>query len=514
MSFDGDLGLHGFIKLDPELIRKALSLFDQDPVVQTVFNITMNSLLNGNIVFEHPKGNKSSRFSEDPEAVRWRSQTYGRLSRQKVRHLYALGWTPVVIRPDPVHVGRPTVLELERCDTYYRLDVYGECTFRYFERLDFPYTATQNLTRDLFLNTHATGMFIEGNRREIQGVKTFVIDPPTMHGELRSRITLLAPDLLFESFLFSCCWEAERHRANPPIISQKETNKPDSKALTITDAMDFASKIHSVYNGDGKQEGPIREGQLRQYEERTRQAEQVASLMDASAQANDLDPRHMLKKRKLVHGTPVSELYMETDRQYVKHTLPESPQDMLLAFRNARIERVMSVFSVPMSMVSQSSSLSSKSSMNENAYLIFMDAQKHLKQMLISFLYEIYRAVYDDTNAADYIIDAIRRRADDDPDADPEESYAEAQETIESGLDSALHVEISMPGLPPESIVERLFLLGLMTYDAYCEFIHAKHAIPLANFNPKPQLTLEQMNQLPPLEDETGRSGATKRAKN
>jgi len=493
---DGNMELNDprYVRMDDDTLKRALGLFDNDSNIKTVFQITMNSILSGNIVFRH--GGESNRFQESTEDQRWLSHTYGDLCRDIVRHLWSVGFAPVTYVKHPTYVAKPVVLNLERCETYYYKDIFGEPHFRFFERLEFPNTSRygSDSVSNLFLGTGGgLGLKVDVNRREIPNVTVFVSDAPTTDGELRSRIMLLAPDLLFEAHLYSCCWEADRHRCNPPVISQKMSKVPDSKNLSITDRLD-TNRIRSVYDGDGNQEGEVRAAQIHQLQADRDHMDHVAAFMQQGMESTNLDPSGIIKRRKILHNHSIHEMHLDTDRQYARHVLPESPHDMLINFRNARMERVLALFSVPMSMISQQSSLGGRTSMTENSYIIFLDAQKQLKQLLISYIYEVYRNIYDVMNAYDYVVDTLKNK-----------------QTAPSskGLYDSMHCEVTMPGLPPEVTVERLFLLGLLKHEAFVNFLHDKHAIPVEDFNTDPKLTLQEMNQLPPPEEQgSGREAA------
>jgi hypothetical protein len=473
-----------FIRLDSEAIRRNLALFDNDVNVKTVYQITMNSLLSGNIQFNHTSA--ANRFHKNPEDLDWLSRSYGDLSRDAVRYLWALGFCPATFIPHPRYIGKPVVLNIDRCDVYYYRDVFGQCHFRFYERIELGNGPVDAASMFLPL-----GIEVDINRREIPNVSVFVMDPPANDGTLRSRINMLANDLFFEAHLATCCIESDRHRSNPPVITTVERKMPDSKALTITDRLDVRG-VHSAQYGDGVQEGKIRETQISEAMSDSAHMHQVAAYMDATMQGGDINPNTMIQKRKFLRSHPLREYYLETDRQYVKHTLPESPHDMYLNFRVARKEDVFAMFCIPLAMISQQSALSSRSSMNENAYIVFLDAQKYLKHVLINIIRIMYRQIYDAVHMEDYVVATLKKN-----------EFPTAK-----GVEEAQNVEVTMPGMPPETTMERLFVMGLLTTEAYVEYLNTKHAIPMDCFNKEPKLTLQEINQLPPPEEGTGRSSS------
>lgn len=487
-----------FVRLDESEISRALAFFDNDANVKTVFQVTMNSLLSGNISFRH-KGDTNNRYHGSTDDEKWQSMVYSELCREIVRHLWAIGFAVVTYVPHPKYGARPVVLNIERTEAYYYLDVFNTPHFRFFERLQFPDSGGSS-TSDFFLGLGGKiGQSMDINRREIPNIHVFCTDAPANNGALRSRIMLLAPDLLFESHLLSCCMEADRQRANPSLVSEKDPPKSDRDAYTINNAGDVGprSAVQSSFEGDGNQPGPLSEAQIRSIQKDVMHLDHVGALMQEGMTRGSLDPNTMISRRKLMHGHTVEEIQLETGRKLTHQVVPESPHEMLIKFRNARMERVLALFSVPMGMISQQSSLGSKTSMTENSFIVYLDAQKYLKQLLISYLYEVYHHINDSTFAMDYLVDTIEKK--------------KGKPTV-PGLKQALKCEITMPGLPPEETVERLFLLGVLKYEAYTKFLHDKHAIPGEDFNEKPELSLTEMSQIKTDDELAGPGGKRKSA--
>lgn len=483
-----------FLRLDDAEIARALAFFDSDANVKTVFHVTMNALLSGNIAFRH-KGDTKNRYQDSSEHEKWQSMVYCDLCREIVRHLWALGFAVVTYVPDAKYGARPVVMNIERTEVFYFLDVYNTPHFRFFERLQFPDSGGSS-TSEFFLGLGGKmGQGLDINRREIPNVHVFCTDPPSNEGALRSRIMLLAPDVLFESHLLSCCLEADRRRANPSLVSEKDLPKADRDAYMITNAGDVgpstAGRVQSSFEGDGSNPAPLSEAQIRSIQRDAMHLDHVGALMKEGMSRGTLDPGLMIHRRRLAHGHSVDEIHLETGRKLTHQLVPESPHEMLIKFRTARMERVMALFSVPMGMMSQQSSMGSKTGMTENLLVIFSDAQKYLKQLLISYMREIYHHIHDATFAMDYLVETIEKKK---------------EKPSLKGLKSALDCEITMPGLPPEHTVEKLFLLGIMKYEAYVKFMHNKHAIPEEDMNTKPELSLTEMSQIKTDEELAGPS--------
>lgn len=476
-----------FIRMNSDVIRRNLTLFDNDVNVKTVYQITMNSLLSGNIQFNHTSA--SNRFHKNPEDLDWLSRAYGDLSRDVVRYLWAIGFCPVTFIPHPRYIGKPVVLNLDRCEVYFYRDVFGQCHFRFYERIEVGSSTVDVVS--MFLPLGPQFMEIDMNRREIPNVSVFVMDPPSNDGTLCSRISLLATDLFFESHLATCCVEADRHRCNPPLITSVERKTPDSKALTITDRLDVRG-VHSTMYGDGTQEGRIRETQIQDAMADAAHMHHVAAYMDASMEGGHAHSTKRALERKFLQSNPLREYYLETDRQYVKHTLPEAPHAEYMQFRIARKEDVFAMFCIPLAMISQQSALAGRSSMNENAYIVFLDAQKYLKHVLLNVIRVIYRQIYDAVHMEDYVLSTLKKK----------------EFPTLKGVEEAQSVEVTMPGMPPETTMERLFVMGLLTTEAYIEYLNTKHGIPLECFNKEPKLSLQEINQLPPPEEGSGRSSS------
>jgi hypothetical protein len=89
----------------------------------------------------------------------------------------------------------------------------------------------------------------------------------------------------------------------------------------------------------------------------------------------------------------MEQVYLSEGRKYVKHTIPEGPG--VIKVQQARMERVFTLLLVPLAMVTQTSSVGGKRSMNENVLLLFNNARKLMKQKLINYMHSMFALIYE-----------------------------------------------------------------------------------------------------------------------
>jgi hypothetical protein len=457
----------------------------------------MNALLQGSVLFSRRAKNGSSGLGkeltgEQEEERRWMSLMYSQFCRDIVRQQWAVGFAAVTHLPHPKYTGYPVVLNLERCEIKYYTDVYGQTHFRFFELLDTPLFGIPGMG-----SRSAESFFVaigDMNRRELPNVVVFVTDPPSVDAELRSKIIVLADDIVYEAHLKTCCYTANIHCANPPLVTEKHSIKPDSHTMNITDRADvrvigpggLISNRPSLYEGDGNKPGPLRTTQIQDLVDLSKEhAGDIREMMLGTS----TDPSNLaalIPKRK----TRIEQIPLEQDRIYKAHTLPIPPHDAFIAFSTRRLEKLFALFNVPLSMISSQSALGSKTGMTENAYVVFMAGQKELKQRLLQYIHYMYRIINDATNAIHYLMDSIKKK----------------EKPSIKGVKEAIECDITMPGIPPEPVMNAIFLQGVLKFEAYKQFLHDKHAIPFDHFNNKLELSQQELNGLKP-PDETDASG-------
>jgi hypothetical protein len=484
----------------------------------------MNSLLSGGIGF-HPASKKSTEAvkfklsqpldAEDEAERRFMSLAYSEFCRSVYRNQIAVGFAAVIIIPHVKYTGVPVVLDLQKCEIRFRRDVATECHFRFFEKIEPAVgpVSSSGSAGQMFIGL-GHGMSIEAdiNRREIHGVVVFVSDKPNRNGTFTSKMTLLKADIKFESDLRSACSIADKYLCNPPLVTSFIEEKLDPKALTITDQTVVGGyrqhqQYRSLFPGNGEYEGPMRTSQLRMdqqsFEINPLHNEMSTRFFLEGTEGHDAYMRryglykggllpHQQQQQNQPEGGKLKfqEYQLSLNRSLEKQNLPQSPHDALIAWRTARTERVLAIMSVPMAMISQQSALGGKTAMNENAFLVFMTAQKQLKQQLLQYIHVIYHGLYDYQNGMNYLIKQLKKMK-----SDPSEKPTKA------GLEKSKECEITMPGIPPENVMHDLFLKGVLKFEAFRYYLNEKHAIPLDHFNTSLPLTYQELNQLKPPEE-------------
>ncbi len=66
-------------------------------------------------------------------------------------------------------------------------------------------------------------------------------------------------------------------------------------------------------------------------------------------------------------------------------------------------------------------------------------------------------------------------------------------------------IEVTFPGVPPEEVLQTMWLQGVLKYEAYKQYLSSMYCIPLTAFHDKMQLTLEDLNGVKPVESKPKR---------
>ena len=140
-------------------------------------------------------------------------------------------------------------------------------------------------------------------------------------------------------------------------------------------------------------------------------------------------------------------------------------------------ERVSALFGVPRSFFAQFTA--SKATQNPDAREMWRNSQRSLKQLILPILRIIYQAIYGEKMNWDA-------------------AFAATDTASLPATRTAMDINISLPGIPPELTLERWWMQGLLKYDAYCGYLSSMYGIPLEHFHPTQQLSLEILNDIKP----------------
>lgn len=432
-----------WVQLDGSVISKAFSFFETDANVQAAFAIRTDALLNGGILFER-EGHQL-----DAHAANWYASVWSQWCRDVVRSIWCIGFCPVRWVEDPVYYRRPVVVNLELCDIFYRVDVDNQTEFVYMpkNRVD---------GNDLL---QLSGVSPEN---ALQHIITIAPDPPSPNGELRSIMALLAQDLAYELHLQQCDIAANLARANPVVVSEKQQLPFDPEKLTAPTVPGYASQSSN--------------GGTDMNAQTTLERRQYVALQVASAFANgdwsDLDTFRRQMTEARINNASAEQMYLADGRKYVNTHMAESPGDMVIQFRNARMERVFTLLGVPPAMITARTALGTQSGAAHASMMIFENAQRHLQHFLLNHMKQLYSAMFSEHHTVQSAVNDLKNK----------------KVLNKHRVQTQADVTITMPSLPSQELLEILYMNGTLKYEAYCHYMGATHSIPEEYFNKTSQL--------------------------
>lgn len=454
--------------LDFSVMRTLLDFFDTDLNVKSAFNIRVDALLAGNIMFEN---NAKSIFSSDDgdEEEAWYNYAYSQFCRDVVRSMWCCGFAPCTIIKDEKYGGKPKVLNLRYVDIEYRNNAYGEPEWLYYDKQEVQY-----------------------EREPMDNVHTFYWPEsvPTDTGEYRSLMMTLISELAYEDQLRSCDIIATSSRCNPPLVTENipETYNPET----------LSSALEKITNKTGTgvptaptmsvSNGLIDNRQMAQMMSSNQKISDTLAMLNAYNTSNVHLVEGELQKqfRKRFQAPDLAQYYLANNRKYVGHQLAEGPGEMVLKVQQQRAERVFTLLGVPPAMLNQTNTLtSSKKSLTESSMLMFHNAQRLLKQQLIMYMTRMYQLIHTFDQALKLTLRGAQN----------------GKEVDEKELKAATDVSITLPGLPTDGDLDKMWKTGVLKYDLYCDYLSSKHGIPRNGFNPKQLLTCEDLNGIKELED-------------
>jgi hypothetical protein len=445
-----------FIALDMNTIRRFLSLYERDSDIQTFSRATMNHALAGGILFTR-KNKTLEEASSD-----WHNQTWSGWVRELYKMDFAIGFCIASFIPDDVYGAAPTVLSMDHVEVRYHLDAHNIPYFRVWENMDAIDVITGGMGGSVF------------GKRRIENVRFWSSSPPTQSGVFRSQLMTLMSDLIYETHLMQAAMIADQARSRPPIVSQRIPQAYRGSSLAGSGSIPTQSSSDSRY-GDGN--AP--------YRSRSNQ-HNLVELMNAfdSDSLDSMTARVDKMLSSKVNNGAVEQVYLEDGRQLVQQILPEPPHAILLGFRQSRAVRVGLMFGLTLPALTQpprgvnisevkKSGAHGKDDDGSNS-VYFENFQRELKQRLIVYIHQMYAFIH----TAPFAVEAMKRTKDLD------------QETLRQDVS----VSVTLPGMPEESVLTRLFMGGILKYEAFVNYISSKHSIPVDAFETKPTLTLKEVN--------------------
>jgi hypothetical protein len=466
-----------FVDLNMDQVRAHLRMYEQDSDVQTFARASLNYALSGGIQFERKGKTLSDQGRE------WLSEKWSGWVREIEKQMFCLGFALATYKSHKDYGAEPCAISMEHVDIKYCLDVNHTPTFRVYERMDANFGVFARTQEGL----------IPWGRRRILNVRYWCLSPPMRNGTIRSALTTLMADLVYERHLLQCALVADQSRARPPLVTQRVDPKYTEKVVDLM----YASSVHANFNtrsatafkfGDGTGPAvsePYPNQSTMAVNADYRNASSVVDFMNAydsdSQQGIAARIDRMLSSR--INNKSLEQLYLEDGRELVSQVLAEPPS-ILLDFRQNRMTRVALAFGITLpALIKSTKKANAGTEMNKASTkgkdedgtnsMYFEVHQRELKQRLVGYIKEMYLYMH----VVAFALEEIQK-----------------VKKGESDSMGDLGVIVSLPGTPDDTIIKNLYYSGVLKYSAYIDMMSKKHCIPKECFETKPQLDLKQLN--------------------
>ena len=459
-----------YSQLDGRYIATLMDIYDTDPVVKTASHIYQSSLFSGGVVFERPEAALSK------DAAKWYDETWTKWAKDVDRHITTLGWVATSYLPHRQYVGEPKVINLTNCLILYKLDIYKQAHFCFFEQVSFN-------------AKHGSW-----NLKYIENVIVYVDKPPETNGKMNTTISVLYNDILMTKTIFDTTLLALNKRANPLLVVETVLAPHDPEAIIST--------ISPLLNGDEDEDmgrgsnSRATRARLEQEERKAYEYSKAASLLggDGIEKINRIAAAQIAAT--IAKG--VTEHHVGDGKKVANVHLPEGAYDLLITHRQAMNERVFNLFGIPIGMISQTSAFGENTSMNENAYTVFIYTQKTKKTQLINIMNNHYFMIYRIFHTLEKLTKASQRSKQKQLQNNDEESQEgtegkggkdESTDSIQEMTNDAdrfqqeVGIQIKLTGLPDVSALCQLFTEGTLKYEAYTKYMGLIHCLDPEDFN-------------------------------
>ncbi len=444
-----------FITLDVGDIRRKLHLYDTNQAIKIGVNTLFNALFCAEFLFSRIgwKLTETARF--------WYNTTYKDWLRDVFRCCYSTGFAAVSFVEHPVYGFEPQVIDIEQVDIKFHRDYLSRTTY-----ILYPHEFRDNF-----------GLPLSAEMREpIPNVLILEMDKPTCDGRLRSRIANLESTMGFNDIMLHAALMAIQARAAPPLITEKEKTPYDPNQ--VRSAFNTAGSGAPLYTEPGyNQTNPSDQAEYRQ---------EVARMYEDIGLMNSLGTEGLARAEQYARSYMKNQLrsynqvYLESGRQYVKHTLPEVPTD-IIAHLQFQMEQVWLILGVPPSMITSSTSTGGRkggvSSGNTNVHTTFRESQQQLKLLALKFMKQMHLFMHGQSYVDDY-----------------KKTLKPGEKIDENKVQEALDFNIEIPGLPDQDNLNEMYLMGAVKWEKFIECCAAKHGMSIDGFNPKAPLTLQEAN--------------------
>ena len=453
-DFKTTLGDSRFQELN---MQQAVALEDfcvRDPTVLTALDIEISAILGGGILLKRHNGTSVSE-QELSEFQR----VYTTLLTWCIIQEWALGSVFIILEPNPSKPGafNPRVMYMKDVKAYFHTNVFRRTTWMFREE-----SARNSLSLDFAaaLGSKADGI----GGRVLRNVFVHTIIPPAPDGSVRSKIVSLQGETSFVETRKGFALNAEGLNSNPLTYTEAREQRPD--AILGRVVPDDGLSLSSGSSGSGASADDLIAAKRRRMAERLADDE-IRRQVDL---ANRLGPTNY----RAVHQALTEKIWknlgsengrrvdIEDDRRLVNGPVAQAPADLIQS-QVYRQQMVFMLLGIPPALIQPEST---RGRLSENNSISLF--QKHVqlrKQQMVA----IAKAIYEKCHAAEL--------------AEQYTSRIPVDEKITDIPADAMSVEITLPGIPEDSILEKLYAQGLLKYEAYVEHMSVSHSMDQSNFN-------------------------------
>ena len=476
----------GFTEVSPQEIKECADRFESTALFALYHDYALNNMLAGGIIFE------IDGTPLEPNDTRLMNEQWNPFIRQLVASHWKWGIAAVALRDHGDMGYVPMVLNLARVSVRIRDPVDGVTEYLFIsnesqQRVEavFAQSVKAGPSKRARFSRTAPAATTRGAAGRVFGediisnVIVFESAPP-VGSSLRSKIKTLMADLKRHDDLAETNRQMMHMLKHPQLITEV---LPDPGVSSGNVAMAVSAMVpgqpEQATTGVPETSESKREDQQNIF--RAFWHQQLGHMPPPSALPGVFGGAEIERVGTidLVHLPEGRKVATQIERQ-----LMQEYSELEIKFE----ELVGAVLGVPRAMWAQG--MVKHTSSSEDNRIMFDRSQQALKQSLLPQLHTIFMAIYDEVFFVNKAMDAVMKST---SVIDIEQIVKKCSETI---------VDISLPGVPPMLELKEFYAQGVLSYDAYCLYISQAHGIPRRHMNAEPDISVRDLNGLPPLETE------------
>lgn len=445
------LGLIGsdFVPVNQRDIDAAQSLVEQHVEIRAAMELSSDMMCQGGILVEHPL------FPQTDNHRSWTTKVWSDFARTLMKELWTYGFAVCVSNPtDDDRLALPTVLSIHQLAVYLRVDSMGRRAYKVTDRL-----ATLG-------SAFAAGQIGAGLRGR-DDVLLYELHPPGIDGRLQSEVLSLRYSAELLGRVRMAFIDTIARNSRPVHFLERLPFQYDPRAqhmALLPPGVGLAGEAENVPMDPATAEAVAH------------QVRMTRSLNEGTAlSAAELAGISTWRPTPGVEAPSFCTLPAE--RRFVPHVPIQSPEqygDLCNQF----LTQIASVFRVPvLSMINSQATRSQVSSGSSEIFSHVIEAHQHqLKTFMVSIIRDMFVWCYVE-HVGRHALDRARGgRA-----ATKPVTREQGQRLLEHALEELV---VDMPGIPPAHVQTELYTMGILTYEAYRNYLSCIYHIPLENMEP------------------------------